>query len=99
MTGYRDLHRQHHEDVDGAPLDLADVGRDVHHHSFLQEFQILGSTDKWNSVAGAYYSKDHGYAVQPLKFFGIFGPFGSSTDSVYAGGAESYAAYNPVDYK
>jgi len=99
ITGYRDLHRQHHEDVDGSPLDLVDVGLDVHYHAFSQEVQLLGSVDRWNYVAGVYYSKDHGYAVQPLKFFGIFGPFGSSTDSMYAGGAETYAAYAQVDYK
>jgi iron complex outermembrane receptor protein len=99
ITGYREMHRDDVNDLDGSPLSLAEATLDIGYHAFSQELQAFGDTERWNYVFGLYYSDDSGTTVNGLDFFGLFGPFGTLSDSVYGGGAETYAAYGQVDFK
>jgi len=99
ISGYRTLKRQDRQDQDGSPLDIGETTLDIHYHAFSQELQALGSTDRWNYVAGAYYSKDNGYTNNYLNFFGFFGPFAAKTDWMYSGGTETFAGYMQADFK
>jgi iron complex outermembrane receptor protein len=98
ITGYRKMERDDVNDLDGSPLSLAEATLDIEYDAFSQELQALGSTERWNYVVGIYYSDDDGTTVNALDFFGLFGPFGTLSDSLYGGGAETYAAYAQVDF-
>jgi iron complex outermembrane receptor protein len=99
ITGYRTMDRDDVNDLDGSPLSLAEATLDIRYHAFSQELQAFGDTQRWNYVFGLYYSDDSGTTINGLDFFGLFGPFGTLSDSVYGGGAETYAAYGQVDFK
>ncbi|WP_336951201.1 TonB-dependent receptor [Sphingobium aromaticivastans] len=45
-------------------------------HQYSNEFQILGKSDRFNWVAGAFYFEEHGRDYNPVQFFKVFPPQG-----------------------
>jgi iron complex outermembrane receptor protein len=95
ITGHRNLNWSDALDLDGSPLPVAHTQRDSTFDNTSQEFQLVGSTDRLNYVAGLYYYKDNGETSNPQQFF--FGTL--NFDSRYGYGTRAYSAYGQVDYK
>jgi iron complex outermembrane receptor protein len=60
ITGYRQLQKRDVEDLDGTPLLILEPDLRAQYDFLSQEFQLLGSSEKFNWVTGLYYSKEEG---------------------------------------
>lgn len=47
-------------------------------HQFSNELQVLGRSDSFNWVAGAFYFEEHGRDYNPVQFFKTFPPQGET---------------------
>ncbi len=54
LTGYRDMYRKTYIDFDGAEISLFERDRRAQSEFISQEFQLQGSGDRFNWVAGIY---------------------------------------------
>lgn len=99
ISGYRELDWNDSLDLDGSPLDVAFTQRFTDYAQFSQDLQILGSTDRWNYVAGVYYFADDGETDNPQRFFGLDPDGRVFFDSRYSTKTSAWAAYGQVDYR
>jgi iron complex outermembrane receptor protein len=96
ITAYREMDYNDSVDIDGTNMDLFHSGRDIDYDQFSQEFQLLGTTDNVNYVAGLYYFDEDGDVGNPITFFGLFG---SPTDNnSYGLDNDSYAIYGQAEW-
>lgn len=100
ITAYRDLRFVDTLDLDGSPVDIAQTSRITDMDSFSQELQLTGEAlaDRLHYVLGAFYYDESAGALNPQKFFGVFGPFGNVFDSRYASNTRAWALYAQADY-
>lgn len=60
ISGYREMQRRDVEDLDGTPLLILQPDLRTRFSFFSQEFQLLGGTETFQWVLGAYYSNEEG---------------------------------------
>lgn len=97
ITAQRDLDWHDKLDIDGTPMDLFNSERDVEYSQFSQEFQLLGSGDSIDWVAGVYYFTEDGDVYNPISFFGLFGA--PSDNNEYGFDNSSWAGYGQVEWR
>ncbi|MEY2909128.1 MAG: hypothetical protein RLZZ602_1651, partial [Pseudomonadota bacterium] len=97
ITAQRDLDWHDKLDIDGTPMNLFNSERDVEYEQFSQEFQLLGSTDTLDWVAGVYYFSEEGDVYNPISFFGLFGA--PSDNNEYGLDNTSWAGYGQVEWR
>ena len=92
ITAFRHLDSQFARDGDHSPLLISQFFDDLQQEQFSQEFQLLGETDAWSWILGAYYFNEDGNNVNLLDF---------SISSFRSGGAfdnEAGAVYGQLTY-
>ena len=68
ITGWRDLDSEFARDGDHSPHRISQFHDDLEQQQFTQEFQLLGSQQRMNWVAGFYYFREDGDNVNTLDF-------------------------------
>jgi len=68
ITAWRDLDSEFARDGDHSPLRISQFHDTLEQEQFTQEFQLLGTHDKINWIAGAYYFNEDGDNVNTLDF-------------------------------
>ena len=68
ITGWRDLDAQFARDGDHSPAPIAAFFDDLTQQQFSQEFQLIGSHERWNWIVGAYYFNEDGDNENILNF-------------------------------
>jgi iron complex outermembrane receptor protein len=63
LSGYQNLKRANNGDFDGTPYTLVGSFRSTDSDYYSQELQLLGGTDEFNWVVGAYYGRESGNEV------------------------------------
>lgn len=97
ITSFRELDYQDYIDIDGSNMDLFHSGRDIDYEQFSQEFQVLGSSNTLNWVAGLYYFEEEADVINPITFFGLFG---SPTDvNLYGMDNDAIALYGQLEWR
>lgn len=91
ITAHREMEFNDFNDYDGFAIVGFHAERDVDHKQTSQEFQLIGSSDMIDYVAGLYYFSDESNATNPY----IFG-FGT-IDNRYGSESTSYALYGQMD--
>lgn len=94
ITSYRDLFSIFGEDADFSPLIIDHHLFDMEQDQFTQEFQLTGSNDKMNWVAGAYYFQEDGFLINNV-------PLGGGILQINGGGfvdTKSYAGFGQLNY-
>lgn len=104
-TDYREFTKVASLDVDQSPLELFTYMADADTRTFSQEFNVSGSSDRTQWVAGVYYLNIHNDTLQGLPF---------ASNGLLNGGAttpgldfttevglktDSYSVYGQVDQK
>lgn len=73
VIGTRRVDSDTMEDVDGLPIPLMHINRVGEFKQFSEEFQLMGSTDTLNWIAGVYYfneeggSNDYSITLKPVN--------------------------------
>lgn len=73
IAGYRSVKGHNTEDYDGLPLPLLPIERLTDDHNFSEELQILGGSDQFSWIVGAYYFKESiveengSYSLAPIS--------------------------------
>ncbi len=75
ITGYRDWDTERLLDMDGTPFTILHPRLAVDADFFSQELQLLGSTNRLDWVAGAYYSKEEGTDGSVTSAVAVLNPF------------------------
>lgn len=102
ITASRELDADLYIDIDASEWELGNVFVGVDQEQFTQEFQLLGSNDNVNWVAGLYYldedvpSHQEAYADDFLLFNGFPISFTRTIDDDL--NTRSYAAFGQVDW-
>lgn len=92
ITAIRSMEFHDKNDYDGSALTGFHAERDVEHDQYSQEFQLIGSTDLVDYVAGAFFFNEEAKARNPFIFgFGTIRNF-------YSVDASSYALYGQADW-
>ncbi|MEH6581852.1 MAG: TonB-dependent receptor [Halioglobus sp.] len=88
ITAWRDLDSEFARDGDHSPHRISQFHDTLEQEQFTQEFQLLGSGDKLNWIAGAYYFNEDGDNVNTLDFtvsnFRSGGAFDNEAMAVFA---------------
>ncbi len=88
ITAVRDLDSQFSRDGDHSPVIISQFFDDFQQEQFTQEFQLLGSGEKFNWIAGLYYFDEDGVNVNLLDFavasFRSGGSFENQAIAAYA---------------
>jgi len=92
ITGVRDLDSQFARDADASPITIVHFFDDFQAEQFSQEFQLLGSSDKLDWIAGLYYFDEDGFNQNILDF--AIANFDSQNDF----GVESFAVFGQGTY-
>lgn len=76
IGAYRKMHYQDSTDLDGTPVSIYNQHKDTHYESTSHEFQLIGSVDRLNYVAGVYLFKEDGntFSFQDGAFFTFLPP-------------------------
>ncbi len=96
ITGYRTLKYSDMNDIDGTDQPLLSSARDIDHHQFSQEFQLLGEAGDFSYVAGLYYFKDSADTSNPMSM--ALGPIQAEADNIYGVDTRSYAIFGQADW-
>lgn len=97
ITGYRELHWTSGQDLDGAPMEILELGFDMNQKQFSQELQLAGVTvrDRLTYVLGGYYFQEsgnlHDHVVFPAGFLQVDGQNVFST--------RTWAAFAHLSYR
>ena len=97
ITAQRDLQWHDKLDIDGTPMNLFNSELNVDYQQFSQEFQLLGSSDHIDWVAGLYYFEEEGDMYNPISFFGLFGA--PTDNNEYGFDNSSWAGYGQVEWR
>lgn len=97
ITAQRSLEWGDKLDIDGTPMNLFTSTRLVDYDQFSQEFQLLGTSDAVDWVAGLYYFAEEGDVINPIQFFGLFGA--PADRNLYGLDNTSMAAYGQLDWR
>ena len=68
ITAFRDLDSEFSRDGDHSPFVVSQFFDSLEQQQFTQEFQILGSSDKYDWIAGLYYFEEDGNNINLLDF-------------------------------
>lgn len=68
ITAFRDLDSKFSRDGDHSPLLISQFFDSLEQEQFTQEFQLLGSSEKVNWIAGLYYFEEDGDNINLLDF-------------------------------
>lgn len=87
ITAFRDLDSEFSRDGDHSPLVIAQFFDSLEQEQFTQEFQLLGSSEKYNWIAGLYYFEEDGDNINLLDFtvssFRSGGKFDNTAKAAY----------------
>jgi iron complex outermembrane receptor protein len=92
ITAWRDLESDFARDGDHSPHRIVQFDDDLEQDQFTQELQLLGTAEKLNWIAGAYYFAEDGDNVNTLDFTISNFRSGGSFDN------EAWAAFTQVTY-
>lgn len=104
ITGYRNWETNRLLDLDGTPFTILHPNLSVDADFFSQELQLLGATDRFDWVVGAYYSMEEGTdgsvtqavsAINPFQPNVLDGEVENSSWAVFA--QATYAATERLD--
>ena len=65
IIGYRKIASHTSDDVDGMPIPVLQIQRDDTFSQFSEEFQVFGSTDSLEWIAGLYFFHEQGRNFDP----------------------------------
>lgn len=99
ISGYRRMDWNDSLDLDGSPQAVAWTQRFTDYEQFSQDLQFLGSTERWNYVAGIYYFGDDGQTNNPQNFFMLDPNNDIYFDSRYTTKTAAWAVYGQTDYR
>ena len=68
ITAFRDLDSEFARDADASPITIVHFFDDFQSEQFSQEFQLLGSSDRLDWIAGLYYFDEDGFNQNILDF-------------------------------
>ena len=95
ISAYRTLTWDDALDLDGSPVPIADTSRLSTYHSFSEELQLVGNTERLGYVGGLYYFKDDGFTNNPQTYFdGTF-----NFNSTYGFSTRAWSGYGQMDFK
>jgi iron complex outermembrane receptor protein len=100
ITAYRELNFADQNDYDGFPVLGFNTQREVEQDQTSQEFQLIGKTEDWNYVVGAYYFDESVDVANPF-FINIASPEAPSQAIVrnsYGADSTSYALFGQADW-
>ncbi|MGQ0534380.1 MAG: TonB-dependent receptor [Caulobacteraceae bacterium] len=80
ISGYRELQRHDVEDLDGTPVLVLQSDLHTRFSFFSQEFQLLGGTDTFQWVLGAYASDEEGNDGSVSRALPFLNPANPSTN-------------------
>lgn len=94
ISGYRHMDRATSNDFGGVPFTLINQQLETTDDFYSQELQVLGTTDRFDFVAGLYYSREDGREFNStdqlpgvIGVTSVFtGPVESTSSAVYAQG-------------
>lgn len=92
ITALRSMEFHDKNDYDGSAFTGFHAERDVEHDQYSQEFQLIGSTDLVDYVAGVFFFNEEAEAENPFAF----GP--AIIRNFYSVDAESFALYGQADW-
>lgn len=102
ITAYREMSFDDKNDYDGADVPVgAAIGfyseRHADQEQLSQEFQLIGSTDKLDYVAGLFFFQEEVDVINPLVIT-TSSPVTIPRNNRYGGESTSYALYGQSDY-
>ncbi len=95
ITAYRELKSEFARDGDHSPNRISQFADTLDQEQTTQEFQVLGSQDRFNWVAGLYFFEEEGTNVNTLDFtvsnFRSGGRFENEAWAVFAQGTYDFS--------
>lgn len=82
IIGYREFSFEATNDLDGTRDGLFQAGKIVDHNQFSEEFQISGTFDKFDFIAGAFYFTERSNDQAPSTGALVGIPYAAGTDPV-----------------
>lgn len=92
ITAFRTFDGEFFNDSDGGPQTVSQLIDIFDQDQFTQEFQLLGTGDKFNWILGLYYFEEDGKNINPVRFSQVHLQSGGHFDS------DSWAVFGQGTY-